>query len=84
MVSVAATHDVIETALRYLQNPVSPIANLTFMKEEQYAPGSAAPAAASRGIHPLGVADIFLPEDAVFNQILPNFETVFVGRDFHR
>jgi hypothetical protein len=77
-VSVAATHDVILTSLRYLQNPVSPITNLTFLRED-----SAAGTATARH-RQLSGADCVLSDDIVFNQILPNFETTFVGRDFHR
>lgn len=68
---MAATHDVILTSLRYLQSPVSPVASLVFMKEE---PATEAWAGAG------GV----LSDEVVYGQVLPKFETVFVGRDMHR
>ncbi len=75
-VSVSATHDVILTSLRYLQSPVSPIANLTFLREDS--------TTATPRHRQLSGADCALSDNVVFNQILPNFETTFVGRDFHR
>lgn len=74
---MAATRDIIETSLRYLQSPVSPIATLSFMKEDLGPPAEAWTIAGTG-------AGAILSEEAVFSHVLPAFETVFMGRDMHR
>lgn len=83
-ISVAATHDVILSSMRYIQQQqarqasgasLSPASVIAFMREPLPAHSSGDGA---------GPVSLVMSDELLFNYVLPPFETVFVGRDIHR
>jgi hypothetical protein len=82
---VAATHDVILSSMRFIQQQqqlrgtgasASPAAGLVYLKEAV----PASPASAGGWAQ----ASLVMSDELLFNFVLPSFETVFIGRDIHR
>lgn len=85
-ISVAATHDVILSSMRFIQQQqnrhlsgasTSPAVGLTFMRDA-LPPGGAAGGSAD------SVTSLVMSDELLFNYVLPSFETVFIGREIHR
>ena len=80
---MAATHDVILSSMRYMQqqqqSATGPSAGIPFLRDNltSVAAGSDAAAAGC-------VASLVMADELMFNFVLPPFESVFVGRDFQR
>jgi hypothetical protein len=80
---VAATHDVILSSMRFIQQQqqqlrgtganAGPAAGLVYLKET-------VPASVGGGAQ----ASLVMSDELLFNFVLPSFETVFIGRDIHR
>lgn len=77
---MAATHDVILSSMRYMQQGTKPSAGLTFVKEDL----SQATAASSLNAESLSSRSLVMSDELLLNFVLPSFETVFIGRDIHR
>lgn len=80
-ISVAATHDVILSSMRYMQQGIKPAAGMTFLKED-FAQVTLAPFVGPDGASSPSL--LFMSDEVLFNFILPTSETAFVGRDIHR
>ena len=97
-ISVAATHDVILSSMRYQQLCVNPITGLRFLQDDAPAPASLAlgaasteasddskPSSASHNNSSISNSNsLIMSDELLFNFVLPSFDTVFVGRDIHR
>jgi len=83
-ISVAATHDVILSSMRYMQQGTKPAAGIIFLQEDF------AQVSQVLSVGPDGVSSspssslLFMSDEVLFNFILPTSETAFVGRDIHR
>lgn len=82
-ISVAATHDVILSSMRYMQQGTKPAAGITFLKED-FTQASLAPFVGPDGAPSSLSSLLFMSDEVLFNFILPTSETAFVGRDIHR
>lgn len=80
-ISVAATHDVILSSMRFIQQQqqaggsARPSAGLVYLKD------AVPTSAGGTGGAPVSLV---MSDELLFNFVLPSFETVFVGRDIHR
>ena len=78
---MAATHDVILSSMRYMQQGTKPSAGLIFVKEDLTQATAASLSSAESGV---AARSLVMSDELLLNFVLPSFETVFIGRDIHR
>jgi hypothetical protein len=94
-ISVAATHDVILSTLRFIQLPDNPLKSAVFLSSSEMmmmmmaTNGGGTTTATTGGVGGGGSKNgrrkyELVTDDLLVNLVLPSFETAFLGREVHR
>jgi len=94
-ISVAATHDVILSTLRFIQLPDNPLKSAVFLSSSEMmmmmmATNGGTTTATTGGVGGGGSSNNgrrkyeLVTDDLLVNLVLPSFETAFLGREVHR